>query len=477
MSDRLSNPPPGVFTRRQFLYIAGGTVAVAAAGGVLAACGGAATAAPTAAGSTAAGASAAAAASAAACPSVSPSTAKVGGALNMFEWEGYDGKDVPEWTAWYAKNNIDLNVKYITNENMTAFMKSPSGKDWDASSLSESEVPHAYASGVCSPISVEEVPALAKMYQFFRDGELWKLCDGVYAAVPWSWGPIAVVANTDKVPADALASYEGLFDPRWKGRIGTFDDGYNMVATASVATGNNPSLLTRDQLNGPVRDWLKRLLPQTKALVTSVGDQANVLASGDVWIMLVGWAYFVPTLKGQGVVVDFRVPKEGAFGFADSIFIPPSAPDRQNAIAWVNAMMEGDTARAINEFDGPDVLEPGRQRHGQRRHSWSLSRGPRVLSRHHAQVEPQLLRPERAVRHAGRVDQALDRRQGRRLTRRPSRADQSATRGGVPGAARDPPRGNNRLPRRHPVRLLVVRVGVAADDRRRHLRQLHRIAD
>jgi spermidine/putrescine-binding protein len=284
----------------------------------------------------------------------------VGGALNMFEWEGYDGKGIQQWTDWYAKNNINLNVKYITNENMTAFMQSPSGKGWDASSLSESEVPHAYASGVCSPISVEEVPALGKMYPFFQNGELWKLCPGVFAAVPWSWGPIAIVANTDKVPADALASYEGLFDPKWKGRIGTFDDGYNMVATAAVATGLNPSVLTHDQLNGPVHDWLKRLMPQTKALVTSVGDQANVLASGDVWIMLVGWAYFVPTLKAQGVTVDFRVPKEGAFGFADSIFIPPAAPGRQNSIAWINAMMEGDTARAMNESvvqmsSNPDV--------------------------------------------------------------------------------------------------------------------------
>jgi spermidine/putrescine transport system substrate-binding protein len=361
MSDRPNNPPPGVFTRRQFLYIAGGTVAAATAGGVLAACSSEATSAPTLAPTavpsaaatsapTAVPSAVATASAAAACPSLSPSTAKVGGPLNLFEWEGYDGKGVQEWTDWYKKNNISLNVKYISNENMTAFMKSPSGKDWDAASLSESEVPHAYESGVCSPISVEEVPALAKMYPFFREGELWKLCDGVYAAVPWSWGPIAIVANTDKVPADALVSYEGLFDPKWKGRIGAFDDGYNMVATASVATGHNPSALTREQLNGPVRDWLKRLMPQTKALVTSVGDQANVLGSGDVWIMLVGWAYFVPTLKDQGVVVDFRVPKEGAYGFADSIFIPPSAPDRQNAIAWINAMMEGDTARAINEW-------------------------------------------------------------------------------------------------------------------------------
>jgi spermidine/putrescine transport system substrate-binding protein len=360
MTDQPLKPPPGVVTRRQFLYLSGGTIAAVTAGGLLAACSSAVTSAPNASPTAAPTAAGTAAASAAACPTQIPSTAAVGGPFNLFCWEGFDGKGVPIWDAWWGKNNIQLNVKYISNENLVALMKSPSGKDWDASSLNQGDVPNGWNEGICTPITDQDVPSLAKMYPFFRDGDFWKICEGTYAAVPWTFGTIAVNIRTDKISADLLSSYEGLFDPKLKGRVGAFDDPLNMVATAAIATGLDPGKLTREQLNGPVKDWLVRLRPQLRALQTSIGDQSNVLASGDVWAEMIGMPVWVPTLKAQGIPVAFVTPKEGALGYADSIFIPPTAPHRQNAIAWINAMMEGDTAKAINESNfqlssNPDV--------------------------------------------------------------------------------------------------------------------------
>ena len=66
--------------------------------------------------------------------------------------------------------------------------------------------------------------------------------------------------------------------------------------------------------------------------------------------MLVGWAYMVPSLASQNVTADFIIPKEGAYGFADSLFIPPTAPHKANLLAWINAMMEGETAVAVNDY-------------------------------------------------------------------------------------------------------------------------------
>jgi spermidine/putrescine transport system substrate-binding protein len=344
MTDQPLKAPPGVVTRRQFLYLSGGTIAAVAVGGILAACTSAATSAPN-----ASPTAAAAASSAAACPTPIPNTAAVGGPLNLFEWQGFDGKGVPIWDAWWGKNKIQQNVKYITNESIIGFMKSPSGTGWDASSLNQGDVPNGWAEGICTPITDQDVPALAKMYPFFRDGDFWKICEGTYAAVPWTFGAIAINTRTDKISADLLSSYEGIFDPKLKGRVGAYDDALNMVSTAAIATGLDPGKLTHEQLNGPVKAWLVRLQPQLKALQASLGDQTNVLASGDVWAELVGLPLWVPTLKAQGVSVGFVTPKEGAFGFVDSLFIPPTAPHRQNAIAWINAMMNGDTATAINQ--------------------------------------------------------------------------------------------------------------------------------
>ena len=347
MTDVPLRRPDGVLTRRHFLYISGGTVFVAATGGILAAC-------------TSSTATPVPSSGAAACPSVTPSTAKVGGSFNLFTWAGYDGKGVPAMDAFYADNDIALNVKYISNEVLESYLKTPAGKDWDASSNNQGDCEYGYTSGIQSAISVEEVPALGKMYDTFKDGTFWKVCDGVYNSVPWTWGPLGINTRPDKVPADALKSWEGLFDAKWTQRIGTYDDALNMVSTAACATKNDPGTLTRDQLNGPVKDWLVRLKPQLKVLSTAIGDQLNVLQAGDVDIELVGLLWFVSQSKGSGAEVDFRVPDEGTYGFVDAVIIPPWAQNRQNAIAYANALMEGPTAIAQQELTfqmstNPDV--------------------------------------------------------------------------------------------------------------------------
>ncbi len=343
MANGSSPVPDGVFTRRQFLYITGGTVFLGGLAGVLQACGSAATQAP-------AGGSAGAAASAGTCPKVVPASAKVGGAFNLFTWAGYDGKGVPAMDGFYKKDGIQLNPKYISNENLETYLKTPAGHVWDASSNNQGDCEHGYASGIQSPISVEEVPALATMYPTFTDGTFWKVCEGIYNSVPWTWGPLGINTRPDRVPADALTSWDGLFDPKWTGRIGTYDDALNMISTAACATKNDPGKLTRDQLNGPVKSWLLKLKPQLKVLSTSIGDQLNVLEAGDVDIELVGLLWFVAQSKQtKGKPVDFRVPKEGTYGFVDAVIITPWAADRQNAIAYANALMQGSTAVAMQE--------------------------------------------------------------------------------------------------------------------------------
>jgi putative spermidine/putrescine transport system substrate-binding protein/spermidine/putrescine transport system substrate-binding protein len=344
MSDRPLKAPDGVISRRHFLYIAGGTVAVTAGASVLAACGASGTPAPTAAPTAAATAAASAAAE---CPVRTPSTAAIGGPLNMFTWAGYEGMGVPEMEQWYKDNKIELNVKAISNEDPIAFFKSPAGQEWDAGSENQGNCNYGYENGVMDAVSVEEVPALGKMYPFFKESPLFKICDGVYNSVPWTTGPLAINTRPEKVPADALESYEGLFDAKWKGRIATFDDALNMISIGAVATGKDPGKLTRDELNGPVRDWLKRLMPQLKVAAASIGDQVNLLVSGDIDINLVGLTWNVKQAKDQGVTIDLRTPKEGAYGFIDCVRILPWAKNRQNAIAYANAVMEGETAVAL----------------------------------------------------------------------------------------------------------------------------------
>ena len=167
--------------------------------------------------------------------------------------------------------------------------------------------------------------------------------------MPWTYGPIGLNYRKDKLP-NGVPSYELLFDPKMKGRVGAYDDALNMISMAACATGTDPHYLTSAELNGPVKEWLVMLKPQLKSLTTSIGDQVNLLTSGDVDIELVGLLWNVLSTQQAGNnTIGFAIPDEGSFGFVDAVIITPWAKNRANAIAYCNALMEGDTAVAMQE--------------------------------------------------------------------------------------------------------------------------------
>ncbi len=330
-------PPLGVVTRRRFLYIAGGVVTVSATGGLLAACAGnESTAAPATPGG---GASVG--------PVMSPEACTdVGGDLNLFTWAGYEGTDVPAMKQWWDQSGINLNVKFLGNENMVTFMKAPGHESWDANTVNQGDNQAYFQEGIMSEITVDEVPEMAGMYAGIKDNPIFKIRDGVYNAVPWTMGPLGI--NYIKGKIDPVTSYDDVLDPRFENRVGCFDDALNMISTAACAVSLDPGVLTREQLNGPVKDWLVALRPQLKLISPSLGDQLTTLVSGDVDLQLVGLIWNILQGKQQNVDVAFVYPSEGTYGFVDCIAVTPWAPNRCAALAYARACMTPETAAPLN---------------------------------------------------------------------------------------------------------------------------------
>lgn len=332
---------PHVITRRTFLRFVGGSVLLAGAGGVLAACGG-----------SDSGTSAEPSGGGASTPDTSEgatvAAGEVGGPFNIYTWGGYEGTGVPEMEQWYKDNGIQLNAKAITTPaSIPPTIQGPGGDQWDAASVNQGDAQYYYSLGIASDVTVDEVPSLAKMMSFFQTSDLWKVSDGVYNSVPWTWGPIAWMAREDRIPKASITSWSDLLKPEYKGRLETFDDPLNMISTGAVASGLDPGALTRDELNGPVKDYLTQLVPNIKIYASSIGDQVNNLVSGDADGSLVGFTWGVLEGGKQGADLYFSVPEEGAFGFCDCVFVPPTAPHRANAIAFANAVSTGETAAAM----------------------------------------------------------------------------------------------------------------------------------
>ena len=304
--------------RRRFLGLTGG----AAAAALLAACGLSSDSAPPSAGTSPAGS-----------PSPLP---PVGGDLNLYTWEGYDL--TKQFKSWRDENGITQNLKFITQpEEVPTVLKGAGGDKWDLS-YGDNVVLTDYKNlGLISPLTLDEVPNLAGLIPAFQV-DPWKNDDGTYNAAPWTWGFSGLTYRIDNVPEPK--SWQDIMDPKYKGRVSTVDGAMNNIALASIAVGIDPDTLTTDQLNGPVTDYLKQLMGQVRVLASSIGDQISLLVSGDVDYMVVGLAFMDAETANKGVPTKTIVPSEGAIGWADSAFVPPTAPHKQNAYAWINHVLD-----------------------------------------------------------------------------------------------------------------------------------------
>jgi len=277
----------------------------------------------------------------------------VGGDLNLYTWEGYDL--TKQFAAWRQENNIKQHLKFITQpEEVPTVLKGAGGDKWDLS-YGDNVVLTDYKNlGLIRPMTTTEVPGLTGLMPAFQV-DPWKNADGTYNAAPWTWGFSGLTYRTDRVPAPA--SWHDILDPKYKGRVSTVDGALNNVALGSLAVGIDPDTLTTAQLNAEVKDYLVQLRGQIRALAPSIGDQISLLVSGDVDYMVVGLTFMDAETAAKGVSTKTVVPSEGAIGWADSAFVPPTAPDPQNALAWINHVLDPtQNAKANNSFlQGPGV--------------------------------------------------------------------------------------------------------------------------
>jgi spermidine/putrescine transport system substrate-binding protein len=315
---QLPDVPEGVFTRRHFMRLAGGASVAALLPGALAQ----------------------------AAEGAVYDQAAVGGPLKIFTWQGYDLTQPLK--SWRAHHHIKQTVKYINNQfDVAAILRGPGGKQFDSSSANQAYTHLFQSLGIMAPLTAKDVPSLAKMYPYFRDSPIWRW--GGHAqkwnSVPWTWGAIGINYLTDKVAKPT--SWNVLIDPKNKGRVGTFDDAYNNVSIAAIANGIPLTKVTHQALNGPIKDWLTKFLANVRTVSTNLGDQLTLLVNKEVDYMSVGLTLFINQAQAQGATdIGFTVPQEGGFGFCDAAFLTPWAPDKQNALAFLEALLSGKTAAA-----------------------------------------------------------------------------------------------------------------------------------
>lgn len=156
----------------------------------------------------------------------------------------------------------------------------------------------------------------------------------LYGGIPYNWGNQPLMYSRDAVDAEPQ-SWDALWDPKYKGKVNLFDDGYVAMQMIALSVGaRDPFNLTDAEFDACAKR-LKELRPQVGTISRGFDDAQAIYAAGDAVIGYCQNIAIVSNLKGLGKNFAYTFPKEGTPTWIDCSVITARG-NRKEVYDFVN---------------------------------------------------------------------------------------------------------------------------------------------
>lgn len=274
---------------------------------------------------------------------LSATSAQAEGKLSIYHWFEY----IPQELLDKFSKEYDVEVTmdtYDSNEALLAAMKAGALGQYDVA------VPGDY---------MVEILAQEGLLDTVQDGELankgnilsqWldvSFDPGRKHSIPYQWGSTGFSVNRDVFKGD-INTTAMIFDPpsEVQGKVNVLDSAGETLALASIHLGIPQCTQDREQLKQ--LDALLQGAKQHWASFNSDGAK-DVLVSGDAAVGMI-WNGFGAKAREEGAPIEYAFPKEGYIVWMDNVVLLKDAPNRENAIKFMDFLLEPENAAAITNF-------------------------------------------------------------------------------------------------------------------------------
>jgi spermidine/putrescine-binding protein len=276
-------------------------------------------------------------------PSLRPARAqaKASGVINFMSWEGYDFPN--EMKAWKEANGVDVQSTYMgSHDDIQAKILGGGGEGLDLITYGSSYKQLYRELKILQPIDGSKIPNLGNLLPFFASDvqNIWVEPDGTRTGVPADWGAVGISYDSSVIK-NAPTSYDILFDPQYKGKVGMPDDPLGAYGQAAHVLGLDSSRMTESDFK-TVTDWLKELAKQTKGISASYGDVSTRFIAGDIALSFLGWAAYKSfgVQAGKNTIETTWPEKGGGLAFSNAWAIPPGADNVDTVYAWIDETLK-----------------------------------------------------------------------------------------------------------------------------------------
>ena len=166
-------------------------------------------------------------------------------------------------------------------------------------------------------------------------------------SIPYQWGSTSFSVNRDVYGGD-IRTTSIVFDPpdELKGRINILDSQGEVMLLASMHLGIPQCSTDREQLKA-----LDELLQSAKEHWASFNSDGakDVLVSGDAAVGMI-WNGFSAKARAEGANIEYSYPREGLIVWMDNVVLLKDAPNRENAIKFMDFLLEPENIAAVTNF-------------------------------------------------------------------------------------------------------------------------------
>jgi spermidine/putrescine transport system substrate-binding protein len=261
--------------------------------------------------------------------------------LNFYNWDTYIGETTLK--DFKDASGIDVNMSlFATNDELFAKLRA-GNPGYDVIVPGSEFVERMIQADLLEPLDHAKIPNIKNVApEFINDAPY---DPGRKYSMPYTWLVIGIGYRKSKVK-ETPDSWKWLFDSdAYKGRIYVMSDASELFRNCFKYLGQSINS-TSPELIKQAEAMLIKQKPNIKSFHEDNGQ--DLLLSGEVDVVM-EYNGDIAQIMTEDDDVNFVVPKEGAMKQSDTLAIPKGAPHPENALKFINFILDAKTGKEIFE--------------------------------------------------------------------------------------------------------------------------------
>ncbi|MHA2937100.1 extracellular solute-binding protein [Vibrio sp. RC27] len=269
--------------------------------------------------------------------------AQAAGNLSLYNWFEYMPQELIDKFSKEHDVKVTMDT-FDSNEALLASLKAGKLGSYDLAVPGDYMVKIMKGEGMLDTFEPSELSNFSNIEEQWLDVSF---DPGRTSSIPYQWGTTSFSVNRDlyKGPIDSTSI---LFDPpeELKGKINVLDTAGETLGLASIHLGIPQCSSDKEQLKA-----LSKLVNDAKKDWASFGSDIakDVLVSGDATVGMI-WSGMSARARSEGADIEYAFPKEGYIVWMDNLVLLKDAPNRENALKFMNFLLVPENAAALTNY-------------------------------------------------------------------------------------------------------------------------------